>query len=151
MVVGMFVFGLGISPLSVVQETIIVRFFKSHGLGISMAFGLLAGKSASFVSARTSFALTQTFGPCAPFYVAVLLAALSVVINLIYITASKWLIDGANAELEATDIIDEAHRPTCTLSEAHALQEAAERRKVHFKDISRLGNLFWAYVRFTSC
>lgn len=32
MAFGMFVFGLGVSPLAVVQETIIVRFFKSHGL-----------------------------------------------------------------------------------------------------------------------
>jgi MFS family permease len=149
MVVGMFVFGLGISPLSVVQETIIVRFFKSHGLGVSMALGLLAGKSASFISAHTSFTLTHAFGPRAPFYVAVLLAASSVLINLIYIVASKWLIDGANAELEATDVIDEAHHPSYTLSEAQALQEAAERRKVHLTDISRLGDLFWAYVHFS--
>jgi hypothetical protein len=148
MVVGMFVFGLGISPLSVVQETIIVRFFKSHGLGVSMALGLLAGKSASFIAARTSFTLTHTFGPRAPFYIAVLLAASSVLINLIYIVASKWLIDGAKAELEATDVIDEAHRPSYTLSEAQALQEAAERRKVHLKDISRLGDLFWVYEHF---
>ncbi|KAJ7786343.1 hypothetical protein B0H16DRAFT_28038 [Mycena metata] len=44
MAAGMFIFGLGVSPLAVVQETIIVRFFKSHGLGVSMAFGLVVGK-----------------------------------------------------------------------------------------------------------
>ncbi|KAI0318983.1 major facilitator superfamily domain-containing protein [Amylostereum chailletii] len=41
MTLGMFVFGVGVSPLAVVQETIIVRYFKSHGLGLSMAIGLL--------------------------------------------------------------------------------------------------------------
>ena len=83
MALGLFVFGLGVSPLAVVQETIIVRFFKSHGLGLSMAFGLIAGKGASFLSARTSYPLTERWGPRAPFYVATFLAALSVVINLL--------------------------------------------------------------------
>ena len=146
MALGMFVFGLGISPVSVVQETIIVRFFKSHGLGISMALGLLAGKCASFISARTSYSLTYRFGPRAPFYVATFLAAMSVIVNLIYIAVSKWLVDGAEAELEATDICQEAHRSPHSLSEAQASEIAAEKRKVPFKDISRLGDVFWACV-----
>jgi hypothetical protein len=54
---GLFVYGLGVSPLVVAQEYIIVRFFNSHGLGVSMALGLVAGKCASFVSARTSYPL----------------------------------------------------------------------------------------------
>ncbi len=95
MTLGLFIFGLGVSPLAVVQETIIVRFFKAHGLGVSMAFGLIAGKGASFVAARTSYPLTERFGPRAPFYVATALASLSVVVNLLYVFLSKWLIDGA--------------------------------------------------------
>jgi MFS family permease len=146
MALGMFVFGLGISPLSVVQETIIVRFFKSRGLGVSMALGLLAGKCASFISARTSYSLTHNFGSRAPFYVATFLAALSVIINLLYVAASKWLVDGANAELEAS--AQEIHCPSYT-SESQALETVAARRKVHFGEISRLGNVFWAYVSRT--
>jgi hypothetical protein len=39
---GMFVFGLGVSPLAVIQETIIVRFFKSHGkLLLASGFNIL--------------------------------------------------------------------------------------------------------------
>ena len=41
---GCFLFGLGTSPLAVVQETIICRFFDRKGLGISLALGLVAGK-----------------------------------------------------------------------------------------------------------
>ncbi|KAG5351215.1 hypothetical protein C0989_007400 [Termitomyces sp. Mn162] len=130
MVLGLFIFGLGVSPLAVVQETIIVRFFKSHGLGVSMAFGLIAGKGASFVAARTSYPLTESFGPRAPFYVATLLAALSVVMNLIYIATSKWLINGAGAELEPIDIAAEAQiRLMASVSEAQALKQVAEKRK----------------------
>lgn len=149
MVLGLFIFGLGVSPLAVVQETIIVRFFKSHGLGVSMAFGLIAGKGASFIAARTSYPLTECCGPRAPFYVATLLAALSVVINLIYITASKWLIDGAGAELEATDIAEEAQtRLVANVSEAQALKKVAEKRKVNFHEVTKLGDVFWAYGNY---
>ncbi|KAG6813270.1 hypothetical protein H0H92_012684 [Tricholoma furcatifolium] len=147
MVFGLFIFGLGVSPLAVVQETIIVRFFKSHGLGVSMAFGLIAGKGASFFAARTSYPLTEKFGPRAPFYVATFLAGLSVVINLIYIAASKWMVDGAGAELEAADIADEANSRLLTnVSEAQALKKVADKRKVNFREIAKLGDLFWANI-----
>lgn len=146
MTLGLFIFGLGVSPLAVVQETIIVRFFKSHGLGISMAFGLIAGEGASFLSARTSYPLTERFGPHAPFYVATLLAGLSVIINIIYIMASKWLIDGAGAELEAIDITEEAQsRLTVSISEARALEKVAAKRRVNLRQITKLGDVFWAY------
>lgn len=145
MTLGLFIFGLGVSPLAVVQETIIVRFFKSHGLGTSMAFGLIAGKGASFVAARTSYPLTERFGSRAPFYVATFLAALSVVINLVYISMSKWLIDGAGAELEAPDISEEAHRRLAiNMTEAQALDKVAKKRVVHLGQITKLGDLFWA-------
>ncbi|KAJ8522536.1 hypothetical protein ONZ45_g902 [Pleurotus djamor] len=147
MALGMFVFGLGVSPLAVVQETIIVRFFKSHGLGVSMAFGLIVGKGASFVSARTSYPLTERFGSRAPFYVATGLAALSVIVNLIYILASRWLVDGAGAELEAADIDEEARRRSChDIGQAQALEKVAEKRRVHIKEVTKLGDIFWAYV-----
>ncbi|KAL0569028.1 hypothetical protein V5O48_012936 [Marasmius crinis-equi] len=147
MTFGLFIFGLGVSPLAVVQETIIVRFFKSHGLGVSMAFGLLAGKGASFVSARTSYPLTERFGTRAPFYVATILAAFSFFVNLAYIAANRWLVDGACAELEATDISAEARRRSViNVTEAEALEKVAAKKKVNFRDIAKLGDIFWAYV-----
>lgn len=147
MVLGLFVFGLGVSPLAVVQETIIVRFFKSHGLGVSMAFGLIAGKGASFVAARTSYPFTERFGPRAPFYVATLLAGLSVFINLVYVAASKWFIRAAEAELEATEITEEVRpRLASNISEAQALSKVAAKRRVNFSRIAKLGDVFWAYI-----
>jgi len=145
MALGLFIFGLGVSPLAVVQETIIVRFFKSHGLGVSMAFGLIAGKGASFLAARTSYPLTEHFGPRAPFYVATSLATLSVVINLVYISLSRWLVDGAGAELEAPDISEEARRRlSISISEAEALEKVAKKKQVHVRQITKLGDVFWA-------
>ncbi|KIK71020.1 hypothetical protein GYMLUDRAFT_33127 [Collybiopsis luxurians FD-317 M1] len=148
MAFGLFIFGLGVSPLAVVQETIIVRFFKSHGLGVSLAFGLIVGKGASFVSARTSYPLTEHWGSHAPFYVATFLAAMSFFVNLCYIMASKWLVDGACAELEASDISEEAkkRRSLHNMSEAQALEKVAKKKMVNLKDITKLGDVFWAYV-----
>ncbi|KAH9849777.1 MFS general substrate transporter [Lenzites betulinus] len=149
MAFGMFVFGLGVSPLAVVQETIIVRFFKSHGLGVSLALGLVAGKGASFISALTSYPLSQRFGPHAPFYASTFLTAFSFTINLVYVFSSKWLVRGSGTELEASEIHAEAHSRAASaadMSEADALKEVAKKRMVHLRDITKLGDVFWAYI-----
>ena len=147
MTLGMFIFGLGVSPLAVVQESIIVRFFKDHGLGFSIAIGLVAGKASSFISARTSFPLSERFGPRAPFYAATLLAAFSFMMNLVYLAASKWFVKSSGTELEASELHAEAQAIQAeSVSEAEALKQVAKKRKVHLRDITKLGDVFWAYV-----
>ncbi|KAF9453792.1 MFS general substrate transporter [Macrolepiota fuliginosa MF-IS2] len=147
MALGLFIFGFGASPLAVVQETIIVRFFKSHGIGVSMALGLVAGKGASFLAARTAYPLTEHFGTSAPFYVATFFTGFSVVVNLIYIASSRWLVDGAGAEFEAPDFVREARQVASTdAAKAQELDKTAEKRKVHLKQIAKFGDVFWAYV-----
>lgn len=146
MAVGMFIFGLGVSPLAVVQETIIVRFFQSHGLGVSLAMGLVAGKGASFISASTSYPLSSRFGPHAPFVVSTFLTGLSFAINLVYLSSSSWLARGSGIELEAAELDREARRNVTgqRFSEAEALQIVAEKKRVRLKDMSKLGDTFWA-------
>ncbi|KAA1471473.1 MFS general substrate transporter [Dentipellis sp. KUC8613] len=147
MACGMFIFGLGVSPLAVVQETIIVRFFRSHGLGLSLALGLVAGKAASFISARTSYPLSERYGPHAPFYAAATLGAISFLINLVYVYASAWLVDGAGAELEAPELQEAARRFAIQdMSEAEALEKVAKKKKVNLRELTKLGDVFWAYI-----
>jgi MFS family permease len=146
MAFGLFIFGLGVSPLSVVQETIIVRFFKGHGLGVSMALGLVAGKGASFISARTSYPLAERYGRHAPFYVASLLAGISVIVNLVYISASKWLIESTGAKLEAAEIREQSRNSSLSLSEAEVLKKVADKRRVNLSDVIKLDDVFWASV-----
>ena len=147
MALGLFIFGLGVSPVSVIQETIIVRFFKSHGLGVTMAMGLFAGRAASFLAARTAYPLSEHFGPRAPFYVSTALSAFSVVVNLIYISLSRRLVDLAGAELEASDISSDAQRRlSADVAEGRALEEVAKKHQVHLYQVIRLGDVFWAYV-----
>ena len=136
MTLGMFVFGLGISPLSVVQETIIVKFFKSQGLGLPMALGLVVGKAASYLSAHTSYPLSERFGPHAPFYMAVVLAAVSFGVNLLYVSIAKWLVSGAEAEPEASD------NHVSKLLSASA-QERRPLKVVNLRHLTELGDTFW--------
>jgi hypothetical protein len=143
MAFGLFVFGLGIGPLGVAQETIIVRFFRSHGLGVPLAVGLVGGKGASFISARTSYPLSERYGRHAPFYVATFLAGLSVIVNLVYISASAWFVRSTGTRLEASEIQKEVRNIPFSVSEAQALREVAERRKVKLGEVTRLGYVFW--------
>ncbi|KAL1697170.1 major facilitator superfamily domain-containing protein [Schizophyllum commune] len=147
MALGMFIFGIAVSPLAVVQETIIVRFFRSHGLGVSLALGLLAGKGASFLSACTAYPLSAHFGPRAPFFVAAGLATFSFAVNLLYVAASRWLVDGACADLEAADVEEEAKRRwSIDVTEAQALEKVAAKKRVRLRSVVKLGDVFWAYV-----
>ncbi|KAG8875829.1 hypothetical protein FRB97_004684 [Tulasnella sp. 331] len=153
MVIGLFVFGLGISPLAVVQETIIVRFFSKHGLGVSLALGLVAGKFTSFLSAWSSYPLSQRYGPHAPFVVATLLAGISCSFNIIYLLASNWFTRGAGLAPEAADVqrhLDslkaKAGNGIESRSEREALEIVAAKRKVKVRDLARLGDVFWLYI-----
>ncbi|KAH7103247.1 MFS general substrate transporter [Auriculariales sp. MPI-PUGE-AT-0066] len=156
MTLGMFVFGLGIAPLSVVQETIIVRNF-GHRLGLSLALGLVAGKAASFAGASTSYPLSQTFGQHAPFVVSAALAGFSFLVNLAYISASKWFAQAGVSMAEGNSGIDydmpldnlshetEAHYAPL-LTEDAARRLVAEKRRVHLRDVARFGDEFWLYI-----
>lgn len=145
MTLGLFIYGLGLSPLAVVQESIIVRFFHSHGLGTSMAMGLVAGKCASFLSARTSYPLSVTFGRHAPFYVSTALTCFSFIINLVYMFASHRLIIGSEITLEASEAQQEVQRCTVySIPKVMALERVARRRRVSLKEVPLLGDVFWA-------
>lgn len=134
MVLGMFIFGLGISPLAVVQETIIVRYFKDHGLGLSLALGLVAGKFASFVSARISFPLSQ-WNEHAPFFLSTFLAGFSFCVNLFYLWYSKRIDNALGVESDEPSV-----------SERDALHEVTEKRKVRIGDLLNMGDVFWLYI-----
>ena len=135
MVLGMFIFGLGISPIAVVQETIIVRYFKDHGLGLSLALGLVAGKTASFISARISFPLSQ-WNQHAPFFLSTFLAGFSFLVNLFYLWYNNWLASQLGSEGEGVD----------AMSETDALHKVTTKKKVRLKDLLSMGDVFWLYI-----
>ena len=111
------------------------------------ALGLVAGKGASFISARTSYPLSQ-LSPNAPFYVSAAATGFSFAINLVYISISKWLIREAGAELEDSELRTEAKkRSVVSMTEAQAIQQVADKRRFKIKEVFRLGDVVWAYVK----
>ncbi|KAL1408441.1 hypothetical protein Q8F55_005253 [Vanrija albida] len=121
MAFGLFLFGLGMTPLMVVQETLIARLSPGGHLGLSLALGLVSGKTASFISALVSLPLAELGGDKAPFLVALLLCAGSFVANL------ARLGFGWGAE-KTSDVGPHA------------------KRIVKWDGLSRLGDVFWLYI-----
>ena len=120
-----------------------VRFFNVW----FSALGLVAGKGASFISARTSYPLSQ-LSPNAPFYVSAATTGFSFAINLVYISISKWLIREAGAELEDSELRTEAkRRSVVSMTEAQAIQQVADKRRFKIKEVFKLGDVVWAYVQ----
>ena len=68
--------------------------------------------------------------------------------NLVYISISKWLIREAGAELEDSELHMEAkRRSVVNLDEAQAIQHVADKKKFKIKEVFKLGDVVWAYVR----
>ena len=107
----------------------------------------MAGKAASFISARTSYPLSQ-LSPNAPFYVSAGATGFSFAINLVYISISKWLIREAGAELEDLELRTEARRRSVvSIAEARAIQQVADKRKFKIREVFKLGDVVWACVQ----
>lgn len=117
----MFTFGLGTTPLSVVQETLVSHLAPSHHLGLSLALGLVSGKSSSFISSLVSLPLADRFGDLMPFAIAVTLCSLSFIGNWLRLL-NKWgMEDGRDALVK-------------------------EKRRVSWGGLGDLGDVFWLYI-----
>lgn len=130
-----------------------MRFFHKHGLGISLALGLIAGKCTSFLSAYTSYPLSQAYGPHAPFVVSAMLATLSFAFNIVYLLGANWFTRGAGLAPEAADVqrhLDKMKRAGERMTEQEALEKVAAKKNVKLKDLSMLGGKPYFPVKFES-
>jgi len=118
----------GISPLSLIQETLVVQVFEGESMGLAVALGLVVGKATSFISSFTTvpLALYTPLSYRAPFIVATSLTFLSFLLNIVFVIAFS--------------------RPSkaSTLSNAEAHIRA--HKKVSMKDIYAMTGLFWFYL-----
>jgi len=114
---GLFIFGLGVTPLMVVQETLVSHLTPKGHLGISLALGLVSGKSASFISSLISLPLAAKYGDFMPFAIAVVLCGASFTLNLVRLH-KKWGI----------------------------FAQVSEKRRVQWGGQGELGDVFWMYI-----
>jgi MFS family permease len=120
MTAGLFVFGLGVTPLAVTQETLVARLSPSKHLGISLALGLVSGKMASFVSSLVSLPMAERYGDQAPFGVSVILCLLSFSGN-----AARLVFGWGRSQDEGVH---------------------DGKRRVSWGGVGRLGDVFWVYI-----
>ena len=112
----------------VVQETLVSHLSPSHNLGIALALGLVSGKSAAFLSGLVSLPLADRFGDAVPFTLAVLLCAMSFIMN--------WLrLQYGWGKYEGREVV---------------------KKKVEWQRLDQLGDIYWVYIllyvpRSSSC
>jgi hypothetical protein len=122
MALGYFLFGLGSTPLMVVQETLLARLSPGGHLGLSLALGLVSGKTASFIASFTSLPLAEAGGDTAPFAVGLVLCIISFSANVLRLGFG------------------------CGAAQTRDAAEVSPKRIVRFDGVSRLGDVFWAYI-----
>ncbi|KAF9541745.1 hypothetical protein EC957_002703 [Mortierella hygrophila] len=113
MILGYCLFGLGAAPITIIQETIWVRYFKKDGLALVLALGLTSGKLAGFLALATSVPLTTLppFGFVTPFFVSLVISAIAWVMNIIFLTLLEKPKEGADTMTKIT-ILLKAKRTT---------------------------------------
>ena len=118
----------GISPLALIQETLVVQVFDGESMGLAVALGLVVGKATSFVASFTTvpLALYTPLGYRAPFIVSTSLTFFSVLLNILFVTAFSH----------------PAHTGTLTSAEAHIKQH----KRVAMNDIYAMTGVFWWYL-----
>ncbi|CAG8479760.1 10642_t:CDS:2 [Ambispora leptoticha] len=131
MITGFAVFGMGLAPLTIIQETIIVHFFQGHGLGFALATGLTMGRLAAFLASVTTVPLSmmEPFTYRTPFLVATFTCFLSWMMNIIYVLLLKHADNRKNKNREGI-----------------ALSTVAEKKMVRWSAIFDLSNMFWWYL-----
>ncbi|KLT39988.1 MFS general substrate transporter [Cutaneotrichosporon oleaginosum] len=122
MALGYFLFGLGSTPLMVVQETLLARLSPGGHLGLSLALGLVSGKTSSFIASFTSLPLAEAGGDTAPFAVGLALCIISFSANVLRLGLG------------------------CGADQTRDAAEVSPKRIVRFDGVSRLGDVFWMYI-----
>ncbi|GAA5946322.1 hypothetical protein JCM3765_000197 [Sporobolomyces pararoseus] len=119
---GLLLFGGGISPVSVVQETIILsnNTSTSRSVGRSVALGLVLGKTSSFLAGASSDWL-HSISPRMPFVAATLFAAISFSASLVYARTESSLSSRVAAPVHK-------HQP------------------INLASYSNFGDPFWLYI-----
>ncbi|RIA81959.1 major facilitator superfamily domain-containing protein [Glomus cerebriforme] len=131
MIAGFIVFGMGLAPLTIVQETIIVQFFQGNGLGFALAVGLTLGRLASFVATvlAVPLSLMEPLTYRTPFIVATATCAVSWIMNIVYVYILKHADNRKNHNKEGV-----------------ALHSVVEKKAVHWNAIFDLSDIFWWFL-----
>jgi MFS family permease len=118
----------GISPLSLIQETLVVQVFEGESMGLAVALGLVVGKATSFIASFSTvpLALYTPLSYRTPFIVSTSLTLFSVILNIVFVISFS--------------------RPSATGTLNKAEAHIRAHKTVSMKDIYAMSSLFWFYL-----
>ncbi|KAF9930326.1 hypothetical protein BGZ67_005878 [Mortierella alpina] len=130
MIVGYCLFGLGAAPITIIQETIWVRYFKKRGLALVLALGMTSGKLAGFLALATSVPLTtlQPFAFVTPFVVSLFISIVAWAMNILFLMLLKKPKEGADTMTKITILLK------------------AKRTHLGWREVYGFSNMFWTLL-----
>ncbi|GAA6011358.1 hypothetical protein JCM10207_008312 [Rhodosporidiobolus poonsookiae] len=140
MVFGLLIFGSGISPLAVVQETIILKHNSSSSklLARSVALGLVLGKTASFAASWSSDRL-HSISPRLPFLTAAGLSLFSFTACVLYAAVERSTERLVSRSATLRPSADDPAKPLSG-------ETAHPHRPLHLSALAGFGDSFWMYI-----
>ncbi|KAG0375182.1 hypothetical protein BGX24_009434 [Mortierella sp. AD032] len=130
MILGYCLFGLGAAPITIIQETIWVRYFKKDGLALVLALGLTSGKLAGFLALATSVPLSTLppFGFVTPFIVSLIISTIAWVMNIVFLTLLEKPKEGTDAVTKITILLK------------------AKRTSLGWREVYGFSTMFWTLL-----
>ncbi|KAG0314175.1 hypothetical protein BGZ99_008306 [Dissophora globulifera] len=121
---------LGAAPITIIQETIWVRYFRKDGLALVLALGLTSGKLAGFLATATSvpLAMAQPFGFVTPFIVSLIISLIAWVMNIVFLMLLKKPKEGADAMTKITILLK------------------AKRTNLGWREVYGFSSMFWTML-----
>ncbi|CAO3574346.1 unnamed protein product [Mortierella alpina] len=130
MIVGYCLFGLGAAPITIIQETMWVRYFKKRGLALVLALGMTSGKLAGFLALATSVPLTtlQPFAFVTPFVVSLFISIVAWAMNILFLMLLKKPKEGTDTMTKITILLK------------------AKRTHLGWREVYGFSSMFWTLL-----
>ncbi|KAF9172998.1 hypothetical protein BGX21_003955 [Mortierella sp. AD011] len=130
MITGFIIFGLGAAPISLIQETMWVRYFRNNSLALVLAMGLTTGKLAGFLALATSVPLSTLppFGFTTPFVLSLAISVFAWAMNIVFLVLLKKPKEGLDAMTKITILLK------------------AKRTNIGWREVYGFSTMFWTLL-----
>ncbi|KAG0268616.1 hypothetical protein DFQ27_006254 [Actinomortierella ambigua] len=130
MIIGFCLFGIGAGPITIIQETMWVRYFKNKSLALVLALGLTTGKLAGFLALAGAYPLSTLppFGFVTPFLVSLIIACVAWVMNILFLFMVKKPDEDARTVARITILLK------------------AKRTSIGWREVYSFSSMFWTLL-----
>ncbi|KAF9977947.1 hypothetical protein BGZ73_004387 [Actinomortierella ambigua] len=130
MIIGFCFFGIGAAPITIIQETMWVRYFKDKRLALVLALGLTSGKLAGFSALAGAYPLSTLppFGFITPFLVSLIIACIAWVTNILFLFMVKKPDEDADTVARITILLK------------------AKRTTIGWREVYGFSSMFWTLL-----